>query len=177
VSSSIPRNAGTGDIDALSQFQLKQYESLRREIEWNLDQLRKLELYAVIATGAIWGFVVGKWDFFLLYPALMIAAAALPIPLILCGYFRYRGTIESIERIAGYIREHIERQFACNGWEHYLHGPAGKGKWRWVKRSERIVWFGLLAINLTNVAVVAFYSNEARAARIQTERHLTAPSK
>jgi hypothetical protein len=58
-----------------TEFYLKEYEYLRREIEWLLKDYRALERNVVIALGITWGWLLAQRQ---LIPAWMLRVPCLP---------------------------------------------------------------------------------------------------
>jgi hypothetical protein len=100
-------------IDKAADFYLKEYECLRREIEWLLKDYRDLERNVVIAVGLTWAWLFEKdppkaaWFFPFLFAVL--------------GALRASGIDKSFKNYHEYIRR-IETEFSRagdpGGWEH-----------------------------------------------------------
>jgi hypothetical protein len=134
--------------DRNRDFYLKEYESLREEIEWLLQEYSSLERNVVIAVGVTWGFLVKehanapKWAWFI---ACLFAAL---------GYFR----AWSIIKLFGHFHEYIgslESAFSGadgpGGWEHFLHGKT------WNQTSQHTFWI-ILIVATIGVACAALLS-------------------
>lgn len=104
--------------DKSSEFHLKEYDCLRREIELHTQEARSLERNSLIAVGAIWAWLlhnavkdaIPAWAFFI--PCLF--SVLRPI--------RAYGINQTFDELGEYIRE-IENSFhkvdGPRGWEHF----------------------------------------------------------
>ncbi len=105
------------DLSPAELFHLEQAKAVRAEIDENIKQLRQLEVYAVIGSVAVWGFLVvqrgigrpialGWW-----------------LPVVLCSlaWLKHKGTRGAIEGLAAYVLR-LERDTSFSlanlGWEH-----------------------------------------------------------
>jgi hypothetical protein len=101
--------------DKAGDFYLKEYESLRREIEWLLKDYRALERNVVIAVGLSWAWLfekcAPKW------------AWSVPILFAVLGALRASGIIKSFKNYHDYIyklEDTFSRPGDPGGWEHTL---------------------------------------------------------
>jgi len=132
------------------EFYLKEYECLRKEIEWLLGESRALERNVVIAVGVTWGWLVDrsltshvpKWAW--LIPCLFAGLGAL----------RARGMIKQF----GVLHEYLERTESAfssdgdpGGWEHF----ARRG---WTAKSTFLFWLFLILATF-GVALYELKSN------------------
>jgi hypothetical protein len=125
-------------------FYLKEYECLRREIEWLLVEGRSLERNVVIAIGVTWAWLldksstlhVPKWSWFA--PCLFSGL----------GILRAYGYTKEFRALHDYLKS-IESAFSAKsdpaGWEHFA--PRG-----WTSKSTLLFWLVLL-LATTGVAL------------------------
>jgi hypothetical protein len=106
-------------------FYLKEYECLRREIEWLLGDYRSLERNAAIAVGLSWAWLFEKKDtvpgWSWLFPCLFA----------ILGAIRATGIMKSFTALGEYISK-IEDAFSSiedpGGWEHGKPRPFGSSR-------------------------------------------------
>src|SRR5581483_3126962 len=121
------------------EYNLKEFDALRSEIDDGISEARAFERYAVIASGALWAWLTTR-------PTAPLLLWCLPLLLALVGWLRTWGLYKHLGRIGSYIRE-IEGN-NLKGWE----GPAGWEKWldgdRGVRRHliDNLVWGTLVVI-------------------------------
>jgi hypothetical protein len=98
------------------EFYLKEYESLRREVEWLLKDYRDLERNVLIAIVASWVWLLEKGT------ALPPVVWFLPLLFALIGGMRATGIMQAFTNFHRYISE-IELAFRSPGdpvgWEHF----------------------------------------------------------
>jgi hypothetical protein len=107
------------DHSGSKDFFLKEYECLRREIEWLLKDYRALERNAVIAVGVTWGWLfekgtgAPKWAWF--FPCLFAVL----------GSIRALGITHAFGLFHQYISQ-LEKSFSGQGyppgWQHFSSG-------------------------------------------------------
>jgi hypothetical protein len=108
------------EVGQLSAFHLKEYELLKQEIASAVQESRTLERYALIATAAVWSWLVTMGDnvpgVLWWIPTLLVAFAA----------FRSLALHVAVNRLGRYIRDEVESQ-TCDGqpcgWEHFISWP------------------------------------------------------
>lgn len=114
----------TGRIEPLApptetrEFAIKEYEALRKEISDSVAETRSVERYAVVATAAIWTWLLveksGKpW---------VETVKWIPVVFSLLAAIRCAALLLGIANHAEYIREVEERWGAARGfrWEHFI---------------------------------------------------------
>lgn len=135
-------------------FYLQEYECLRKEIDWLLQDYRSLERNVVVAVGVTWGFLFKldhtppKWSWFI--PCLFAALGAL----------RASGIVQSFRLFHEYI-ERLEDAFHSphdpGGWQHFTSGRT------WSGRSGFLFWLTLLLATIAVGPYACFpYSPTAR---------------
>jgi|ERR1700686_1465972 len=101
------------------EFYLKEYEYLRREIEWLLKDYRALERNVVIAVGITWGWLLAQRQ--------LIPDWAWWVPFLFSalGAIRATGILHTFGVFAQYLSR-LEESFSCSddpgGWEHFAPG-------------------------------------------------------
>lgn len=98
-----------------SEFYLKEYEALRKELDWQLDYLRSLEKFVALAVGGIWTWLVthspAKWTWFI------------PVVFVALGILRSISVYQHFGQLHEYLKR-IETAFSASddpgGWEHFL---------------------------------------------------------
>jgi|SRR5580704_15418072 hypothetical protein len=123
--------------DKADDFYLKEYEALRREIEWLLKDYRELERNVVIAVGLTWAWLFERTP---PKPAWLI-----PILFAGLGAWRAYGITESFDHYHEYIC-HIEDAFSRpgdpGGWEHTKwHGSGGA-------KGAFLFWLSLIVVTV-----------------------------
>jgi hypothetical protein len=105
------------------ELALREYDALRREIDGYFAELRKLETYAVLATAAVYSFLItlDRQDDKGNPYSVPVWAWALPIAFPLLAAVRGWAFGRQIELIAEYLRE-IELRYPREnlGWEHFM---------------------------------------------------------
>jgi hypothetical protein len=135
-------------IDKAADFYLKEYECLRKEIQWLLKDYRDLERNAVIAVGLTWA-----WLFERRPPA---AAWFIPILFAALGALRASGIMKSFNNYHEYITR-VEDAFSRSddpgGWEHTPLRGSG------VSKGAYLFWLVLIVVTV----IVAIYGCISRA--------------
>ena len=144
--------------DSAKEFHLKEYEYLRREIEWLMTYYRSLERNVVVAVGVTWGWLFSnrqqlpRWTWFI--PCL----------------FSFLGTLRSITLVRDHDHLHeylyrVEKAFSSandpGGWEHFREAAVWKSRsvsvfWRafnWGKRMTKSPSLFWILLTLSTVAV------------------------
>lgn len=103
-----------------TDFHMAEYEGLRREIEVQIADRRRVEIHSVVAI-----FIVYAWLFSRppnVNPELMQIAMALPIGAAVYGLLKWEALMIRTIQIGAYIRKIEERLTVAPelGWEHYL---------------------------------------------------------
>ena len=135
-------------IDNAADFYLKEYECLRKEIQWLLKDYRDLERNAVIAIGLTWA-----WLFERKPPA---GAWFIPILFAALGALRASGIITSFHNYHEYIirvEDAFTRPGDPGGWEHTLRRGSG------VSKGAYLFWLVLIVVTV----IVAIYRCVSRA--------------
>ncbi len=135
-------------IDKAADFYLKEYECLRKEIEWLLKDYRDLERNVVIAVGLTWAWLFEKGP-----PK---AAWFIPFLFAVLGAVRATGILKSFRNYHEYITR-IEEAFSRpgdpGGWEH--------SPWRGgVSKGAYLFWLILILVTLS-VAIYRCVSTPA----------------
>jgi hypothetical protein len=129
--------------DNAKEFYLKEYECLRKEVEWLLKDYRDLERNAVIAVGVTWAWL---FDHNMKMPWW---AWCFPCLFALLGGLRGMGILRAFGNFKGYISR-VEDAFSKpsdpGGWEHF---PRPKGS-----TSRFAATFWILLIGSTGVVAV-----------------------
>lgn len=107
-------------------FLLKEYESLRKELEFLSKDLRSLERYVIISISGVWGFLLTQShsqpdpnvDYIRF---LKLAWRGLPIIFSSCGIVRAASLYMGINKISEYLRW-VEKKLELAGWETYNNG-------------------------------------------------------
>jgi hypothetical protein len=99
-------------------FYLKEYESLRKELEFLSNDLRNLEKYVIFSIAAIWSWLLtqttpeGGVDI----KYLKLAWRGIPLILSVFGIARAASLYVGIQKISTYLRG-VENDFGIIGWE------------------------------------------------------------
>ena len=104
----------------LQEFHLREYESLRKEIEFATQEMRSIETYVLIATGAVWTWLASANS----EPPFAKIAWWIPLLFAVLGALKTFALYRGIERMSSYIQK-LEQYF-CNtrvssGWETHVH--------------------------------------------------------
>ncbi|SRR5258708_23450370 len=121
-------------------FCLKEYEYLRKEIEWLLTDARTVERNTLIAVGATWAWLFSNFK--------TVAAARwawyIPVLFVALGALRSWGISEQFKLFHEYLKT-MEAAFfadkAPEGWEHFSWEKSG-----WVTRSAYMFWTILFTV-------------------------------
>ena len=144
-----------------SDFYLAEFQALRKEIEWNVEHLRRFEVYAVITTGTIWGFLLAHGgDYFRGTKLTYRFAALVPLFVSVASWLRSRGQAATVQMIGKYIQEHVEPKFTAEGWERFLRDPKNNDSGRQVKVADQVVWIGLIAVNIIFFVIAWRFANK-----------------
>lgn len=104
-------------------FHVREHASLRREIELDKQEMRRLEVYAVIGTGLVWSWIVTSSNPVPEY------AWFIPMLFSILGLLKTQGLIKSILIKAAYLRE-LEKAVSkfelLQGWENYIEEHRGE---------------------------------------------------
>ena len=128
----------TPKLSVAQQFNLKEYEALRKEIDFVANEIKIFERYAVLASGAIWAWLVTQHNS-------SFIAWFLPIVLALTGFLRNWGLRMHLRRLAEYIRKIEDDQLRgseIGGWEKYLGNDQGLRR----QLINYLVWIVLVII-------------------------------
>lgn len=98
-----------------TEFYLKEYESLRKELDWHNEYVRSTEKAVALAVGVVWAWLVthpqAKWPWFI------------PVLFVVLGILRSISVSRHFGRLHEYLKQ-LESAFSANGdpggWEHYL---------------------------------------------------------
>jgi hypothetical protein len=135
----------------IQAFLLAEYQCLRNEIDSTMKDMRTFAMYSIIATGAIWAWLLtgNANDMFHIL-------RFLPSVIVLILYVYIKVIIRDIHMIGSYISK-IEALFALPdglGWETQLKCI------RWAKKRiwlEHVYWFLIFAANV--VTAICLKSN------------------
>ncbi len=98
-------------------FHLKEYESLRKELEFLSNDLRTLEKYVVVSIAAVWTWLLTHQSSFpVTNPVIFLTAWGMPFLFSSLGTIRALSLYKGIEQIGEYIKN-IEDAFDIQGWE------------------------------------------------------------
>jgi hypothetical protein len=144
----VEHTPGTFNAKA-EDFHLKEYESLRRELEIVLQDSRGLERNVVLAIGATWAWLYSKsgapWTFLI------------PCMFAILGAIRAHGINDTYTTFATYLSE-IEEAFrkagGPKGWEHFLR-DFKKDRGTDYSKGELLFWILLIASTIS-VAILMF---------------------
>jgi hypothetical protein len=103
--------------DSAIKFHLHQYESLRKELESCVREMRTIERYALIGTGVVWAWLATNQQIRVHYIVWWI-----PVLFSLLGGLRTFALIKSVRRLAAYIQT-VESAFMnkrLEGWETFI---------------------------------------------------------
>ena len=121
-------NGALPDISGKREFLIKEYESLRKEIEWMLTDIRALERNVLVAVGVTWAWLFTNKDlpgWVWLFPCLFVAL----------GCVRAVGMVRAFGHFRDYITK-IESTFLPDknpeGWEHFCNGKTGASTGSWI---------------------------------------------
>ena len=131
--------------DHSRDFYLKEYECLRREIEWLLGDARVLERNVVFAVGISWG-----W--FLMHPNILVNsrwAWFIPCLFAALGSLRAAGILKQFGVFHAYITK-LENAFSKEddpgGWEHFSSDEI------WSSRATILFW-SVIVLSTVTVAI------------------------
>ncbi len=140
------------DLSGKKDFLLKEYESLRKEIEWMLTDIRALERNVLVAVGVTWAWLFTHKDlpgWAWLFPCLFVAL----------GCVRVVGMIRAFGHFREYITK-IEGTFLAGqnpmGWEHFSQGRTGASSGSWIFWTLLIATTLLVAFVRGRCSVVPF---------------------
>ncbi len=139
--------------DHAIQFHLREYEALHEEIEASTQELRTLERYAVIGSGAVWTWLATTK----LEPRPPGIVWWIPVLFSLHGIFRTEALLSSIKRTSTYLQKMekvVYNQEILSGWETYIHKPENRKQY--ILTSTWIFWVGLLIATII-IPLVARY--------------------
>ncbi len=131
----------------IDDFSIKEFDTLRKEIEWTLNDSRSVERNVVIAIGAFWAFLIKEngnvrklthpaWAWWI--PVLFSVLGALRSAAL--GYkFACLGTY--IQKIEKYFLPKVTNR--PEGWEHFQSTAGG-----FVRVSAWIFWIILIAVTV-----------------------------
>ncbi len=106
------------------EFRLKEFESLRKEIEFHLTSMGRSDDYCLLAVGAVWAWLFTS-------QLSTTAAALLPGIIALLFYFK-RVCLELVltRHFHVYLKEKVEGEhFKIEGWEHFIHDKQFLIRW------------------------------------------------
>ena len=135
----------------IQAFLIAEYQCLRNEIDSILKDMRTFAMYSIIATGAIWAWLLTDNTNYL-YNFLRF----LPAIIVLILYIYIKSIIRDVRMIGDYISK-IEALFALPngiGWETQLKSIRWPIKRLWL---ENVYWFIIFAANV--VAAICINCN------------------
>jgi hypothetical protein len=147
-------NGAPPDISGKKDFLLKEYESLRKEIEWMLTDIRALERNVLVAVGVTWAWLFTQknlpgWVWF--FPCLFVAL----------GCVRALGIIKAFGHFRDYIAK-IESAFLPGenpeGWEHFCKGKTGASTGGWIFWALLVVTTLFVALVRARCSAVPFWN-------------------
>jgi hypothetical protein len=128
------------------EFYLKEYECLRREIEWLLQDYRTLERNVVLAIGVTWAWLFTHTT----HPRL---AWWIPVLFAVLGAIRAYGIHQGFAKLGNYIKL-LEENFSGlgdpEGWQHKIPGKFGTSK------GAATIWFLLVVTSLGLALYISF---------------------
>jgi hypothetical protein len=126
-------------------FHLKEFEGLRKEIEYSLNEFHSVQRYAILATGAVWAWLftqnVTTWE-----------AWGIPLLFTILGAIRQVALFEQMKTISGYIRK-LEKKFCDTylGYEHFYR--VERKNLKTAAYSNFLVWLILPVLTLAMTKV------------------------
>jgi hypothetical protein len=106
------------------EFRLKEFESLRKEIEFHLTSMGRSDDYCLLAVGAVWA-----W----LFTSQLSTTVAALLPSIIALLFYFKRVCVELhlkKKFHVYLMEKVEREhFKITGWEHFIHGKRFLIRW------------------------------------------------
>jgi len=155
----MPQRTGNGS-EYPRDFHLKEFDTLRKEIEWMLQDLRAAERNLVIAVGTFWAFLIteNKEIEHLKYGRL---AWSVPVMFALLGFLRslklsINITLEGkyIGKIEEWIRTGEVGKAVPGGWQHFQNEENERRRKEsdsWIVRLRRYLRFGLSTMDFSSV--------------------------
>lgn len=142
-------NPGTEEADdPQADFLLHEYDSLRKEIEQDINEMRAVERYAVLGTAAIWTWLASGMQL----PSVYRLAWWLPLFLVILACLRVY-TIWKLMKLKGRYIKTREEKLGLQGWEHFL----GREEGFIIQYSPTLLWALLLPVTLLWPIVVMWY--------------------
>ncbi len=126
---------------------MREYESLRKEIEQDIQELRAVERYAVLGTAAIWTWLASTTNL----PVIFRLAWWIPLFLVILAGIRAFAIWQMMKLAALYIKQ-LEERLGVEGWETY----SGRVKGIVVRYSSLLFWLILVFVTITWPMMVVF---------------------
>ncbi|MBY0395540.1 MAG: hypothetical protein K2X91_03595 [Thermoleophilia bacterium] len=143
---------------------LRQYDTLRREVEGFIHEQGQLATYGVIATGIVWSAVLTQpalRDLLVAHPSLRVL---LFIPMVLAVLFYYRNIkLEDHIHVCGDHLARLEAAFGLVGkdwgalaWDASWRRHREEGRAGGLREWHRVYWITLCLLNLVAACVVGW---------------------
>jgi hypothetical protein len=97
------------------EFCLKEYEALRKEVEWLLQDYRTLERYAIVAVGVSWAWLFHEQK------TVPVWAWWFPVLFAVLGGVRAYGILKAFKALGKYLKtveDFFYKEGGPSGWEH-----------------------------------------------------------
>lgn len=150
--------------DFTKELLLRQYDTLRKEIEGFIHEQAQLATYGAIATGIVWSAILTNPELKNLLEGHPLLKTLLFLPPALAMLFFYR--VAKLEEHIHVCSDHIakvEAAFGLTGkdweslaWEVYWKKRRFEGRDGDIRDWHRVYWFCLCLLNLLSAAVVAW---------------------
>ncbi|MGE3820217.1 MAG: hypothetical protein AB7I30_12425 [Isosphaeraceae bacterium] len=150
--------------DFTKELLLRQYETLRKEIEGFIKEQSQVSTCGVVVTGLIWAWILTNADLKDLLPEHPFLKTLLFVPFLLAALFFYR--IVKLEVHIHVCSDHIAKLEAAFGlvgqdweslaWEVYWKKRRMEGGQGDIRDWHRVYWFWLCLVNLLAGAAVAW---------------------
>jgi hypothetical protein len=144
-----------------TEFRFKEYDALRKELDGLLSGFLTNEIYATLATVAVWTWLASRqadanWAVYRL-------AWWIPFGLVMVCLLRAFAFLEGVERLSQRIAQ-IENELGIRGWEtiqieERAKGPVSqvkRGVYRYTHLSKLVFWSGLIILTVV-VPVLVWY--------------------
>lgn len=135
-------------------YYVKEFDALRREVDWTMKDSRLVERNVIVAIGIFWGFLLKEKDIHLA-PEVRHAAWCVPVLFAVVGGLRSLAISLKLNLIGSYVdtiekymRKKSEPDGSPVGWETFQ-----KGKTRWITASACGLWIVLIVVTVVGVCI------------------------